>query len=78
VQQPRIRGGQDVRAQDQAQSGRRELRLRVRIVSGCGTSGDAKSGRNVRSMLRPDWRLTFSALGAPDAWGAPGAEYYFC
>jgi len=28
--------------------------------------------------LRPDSRLTLCALGAPDAWGPPGAEYYFC
>jgi len=78
VQQPRIRDVQDARAKDQAQSGRREGRVRVRIASGRGTSGDAKSGRNVRSTLRPDSRLTLCALGAPDAWGAPGAEYYFC
>jgi len=78
VQQPRIRGVQDARAKDQAQSGRREHRVRVRIASGRGRSGDAKSGRKVRSTLRPDSRLTLCALGAPDAWGAPGAEYYFC
>jgi len=78
VQQPRIRGVQDARAEDQAQSGHRERRVRVRIASGHGMSGDAKSGRKVRSTLRPDSQLTLCALGAPDAWGAPGAEYYFC
>jgi len=55
VQQPRIRGVQDTSAEDQAQSGRRERRVRVRIASGRGMSGDAKSGRNVRSTLHPDW-----------------------
>jgi len=78
VQQPRIRGVQDARAEDQAQSGRREGRVCVRIASGHRTSGDAKSGRNVRSTLRPDSRLTLCALGASHAWGAPGPEYYFC
>jgi len=78
VQQPRIRGVQDARAEDQAQSGRRERRVCVRIASGRGTSGDPKSGGNDRSMLRPDLRLTLCALGAPDAWGPPAAEYYFC
>ena len=78
MQQPRIRGVQDARAEDQAQSEPRERRVPVRIVSGRGTSGDAKSGRNVRSTMRPDSRLTLCALGAPEAWGAPGAEYYFC
>jgi len=78
VQQPRIRGFQDARAEDQAQSRRRERRVRVRIASGRGTSCDAKSGHNIRSTLRPDSRLTLCALGAPDVWGAPGAEYYFC
>ena len=77
MQQPRIRGVQDARAEGEAQSRRRERRVRVRIASGRGTSGDAKSGRNVRSTLRPDSRLTLCALGAPDAGGAPGAEYYF-
>jgi len=28
--------------------------------------------------LRPDSELTLCALDAPDALGAPGAEYYFC
>jgi len=78
VQQPRIRGVQDTRAEDQGQSGRRERRVSVRIASGRGTSGDAKSRRNVRSTLRADSRLTLCELGAPDTWGAPGAEYYFC
>ena len=78
MQQPRIRGVQDARAEDQAQSGRRERRVRVRIASGRGMSGDTKSGHNVRSTLRPDSRLTLCALGAQDAWGTPGAEYYFC
>ena len=50
----------------------------VRIAPWRGTSSDAKSGRNVRSTLRPDSRLTFGALGAPDAQGAPGSKYYFC
>jgi len=78
VQQPRIRGVQDARAEELAQSGRRERRVRVRIASGRGTSGDAKSGRKVRSPLRPDSRLTLCTLGAPDALGAPGAESHFC
>ena len=78
MQQPRISGVQDARAKDQAQSGRRERRVRVKIASGRGTSGDAKSRRNVSSTLRPDSRLTLCALGPPDAWGAPGADYYFC
>ena len=52
--------------------------VRVRIAPGRGTSSDAKSGRNVRLTLHPDSRLTFGALGAPDAQGAPGAKYYFC
>jgi len=78
VQQPRISGVQDARAKDQVQSGRRERRVSVRIASGRGMSGDAKSGSNVRSRLRPDSRLTLCALGALAAWGAPGAEYYFC
>jgi len=78
VQQPRIRGVQEARAEDQAQSWRRELRVCVRIASGRGTSGDAKSGRKVRSTLSPDSRLTLCALEVPDAWCAPGAEYYFC
>jgi len=78
VQQPTIRGVQAARAEDQAQSGRRERRVRFRIESGRGTSGDAKSGRNVRSTLHPDSRLMLCALGAPDAWGTPGAEYYVC
>ena len=78
VQQPRIRGVQDSRAEDQAQSGRRERRVRARMASWRSTSDDAKSGRNVRSTLRPDSRLTLCELGAPDAWGAHGAEYYFC
>ena len=50
----------------------------VRIAPWRGTPSDAKSGRNVRSTLRPDSRLTFCALGAPDAQGAPDAKYYFC
>jgi len=78
VQQPRFRGVQDAGAENQAQSGSRERRVRVRIASGRGTSGDAKSGRNVDLTLRPDSRLTLCALGGPDAWGAPGAVYYFC
>ena len=51
---------------------------RVGIAPGRGTLCDAKSGRNVRSTLRPDSRLTLCALGAPDALGARGAKYYFC
>ena len=50
----------------------------VRIKPWRGTSSDAKSGRKVRSTLRPDSRLTFCALGALDAQGAPGAKHYFC
>ena len=50
----------------------------VRIAPWRGMSSDAKSGCNVRLTLRPDSRLTFGALGAPDAQGAPGAKYYFC
>jgi len=49
---------QEAREEDQGQSGRRERSFRVRIASGRGTSGDAKSGCNVRSTLRPDSRLT--------------------
>jgi len=78
VEQPRIRGVQEARGEDQAQSGHRERRICVRIASGRGISGDAKSGRNVRSTLRPDSRLMLCALGAPDTRSAPGAEYYFC
>ena len=78
MQQPRIRGVQDAGAEDQAQSGRGEPTVRVRIASGRGTSSDAKSGRNIRSTFYPDSRLTLCALGAPEACGAPGPEYYFC
>ena len=78
MQQPRIRDVQDTRVEDQAKSRRRERRVGVRIALGRGTSGDTKSGGNVISTLRPDSRLTLCALGAPDAWVAPGAEYYFC
>jgi len=81
VQQLRISDVQDARAEDKKQSGRRKGRVRVRIASGHGTSGDAKSGCNVtwmlcpalRLTLRSDSRLTLCALGAP-AHGAPLAQ----
>ena len=67
MQQPRIRVVQDERAEDQAHSGRRKRRVRVRIVSGRGRSGNAKLERNLRSRLRSDSQSTLCALGAPDA-----------
>ena len=78
MQQPRIRGFQEVRAEDQGQSGRREGRVCVRIASGHGTSGVAKSGRNGISTLRPASRLTSCSLCAPEECGSPGPQYYFC
>jgi len=78
VQQPRVRGVQDARAVDQAQGGGRERRVSVWIASGHSTSAEAKSGPNGRSTFSHKSQLTLCGLCAPDAWGTPGAEYYFC
>ena len=78
VQQRGIKEVEDARAEDQAKSGPRERRVHVRISSGRSQSCDATSGRTFKSTLRPDWPLTFCALGGPDPWGATGPQYYFC
>ena len=69
------------RTQDESSRGSQDTEnvgVRVRIALGRNTWVDPKSRRNLRSMFRPDSRFTLCALGAPDTWGAPGAEYYFC
>jgi hypothetical protein len=83
IQWRAIRRRRDGGGEDQRSSGRKTIRpavvraqkaeeVRVQMASGRGTLSDAKSGRNVRSTVRPVSRLTSSApgaSGAPDARG---------